>query len=52
MKQMQCKGCNTIITYNYHYECFNCSCGACYSYMGGELAPLHVWKDDFDNEEE
>lgn len=49
MKTIQCK-CEIEIHYNYHYQCYQCTCGACYNALGNELAPLSVWKDEYDEE--
>lgn len=51
VRTMKCKECGEEIFYNYHYECFECDCGACYNGAGGELAPISQWKDEYDSED-
>ena len=51
MKTMKCE-CGKEISYNFRYECYNCSCGKCYNALGNELAPLEKWADEYDSEPE
>lgn len=50
MKTMKCE-CGKIIEYNYHYECFDCTCGKTYNAVGQELRPVQDWKEEFDEED-
>ena len=49
MKTMECK-CGKLISYNYHYHCYECDCGKVYNGAGQELAPVSEWRDEYDND--
>lgn len=46
---MECKGCKKQISYNRHYQCYECKCGKVYNALGQELAPVSDWKDEYDS---
>lgn len=47
---MKCKQCNSVIDYNSHYHCFECSCGKTYNSVGQELQPVEDWKDEYNED--
>ena len=52
MEPMKCKNCGKMITYNYHYHCYDCEyCESVYNVNGSELAPISQWRDEYDEED-
>lgn len=52
MKNKKCLTCKTEMTYNHHYECYECSnCGATYNAAMQELRPRSEWQEEYDSED-
>lgn len=43
--------CGKEMSYNYHYECYECSCGKVFNAAGQELAPIGQWKQEWEEDD-
>jgi len=51
MEEKKCPACKKMMSYDYHYHCFECNCGKCYNAALQELAPRRQWQDEYDQED-